>query len=240
MAMIDRRRKCRELMHRYYADAPSREQRLDEVVSSLCRPTDVLLDAGCGSTLALLERYAPKVAVAIGIDLGMPGRALHGAEHVVCGDLGHIPLDRESVDVIVSRSVVEHLDFPDAVFAEFARVLRRGGKLVFTTPNKYYYSCLFAWMTPERLKQWYFATVFGEDAYDHFPVRYRANTPARLRAIARASGLTIAHLEAIEHYPYYLMFSPMLFRLGIVYDRVVERLGADILKSTWLVVMEKS
>lgn len=113
------------------------------------------------------------------------------------------------------------------------------GRIVFTTPNKYYYSCVIAWLAPEPLKRRYFARVFGADAYDHFPVRYRANSRTAFVRLARRTGLALVRVEAVAHYPYYLMFSPLLFRLGMLYDRIVERLRADTLKSTWLVVMEK-
>jgi SAM-dependent methyltransferase len=203
-------------------------------------PAQVLLDAGCGSDLPLLKQYAARVALAVGVDLSHPKVAVEKSAHVVVADLERLPLDRGRFDLVISRSVVEHLDHPQRVFDELARVLRPGGKLVFTTPNKYYYSCLIALLTPASLKARYFQTVFGADAYDHFPVRYRANTRRALRRVAAAAGLRVVRIDALRHYPYYLMFSPVLFRLGVLYDRVVTGLGLDSLQSTWLVVMEKA
>ena len=239
VSMTERRRRCRELQHRYYADVPSREEVFATTMASLLRSSDVLLDAGCGADLPFTTQYAPKVAQAIGVDLCHPRADAPSRHRAVVGNLEQLPLASGSIDVIMSRSVVEHLDHPRDVFAEFSRVLRRGGRVVFTTPNKYYYGCLVAMATPQSLKDAYFRRVFGPDAYDHFPVRYRANTRRALRAIARTSGLAVTRLSAIPHYPYYLMFSPTLFRLGIVYDKLITGFGLDSLQSTWLVVMEK-
>jgi SAM-dependent methyltransferase len=235
----ERRQRCRELLHRHYRDVPTREEVFDDALGSLLQTSHTLLDAGCGADFPFLTQYAPRVAFAVGVDLCPPTAAVAKPVHVVVGNLEQLPLDSGRFDVIMSRSVVEHLDHPRPVFRELARVLRPGGKLIFTTPNRYYYSCLIALLTPERLKARYFQTVFGPDAYDHFPVRYRANTRRALAQVAAAAGLRIVRLEGLRHYPYYLMFSPVLFRAGILYDRAVTALGLDWLQSTWLVVMEK-
>ncbi|MBI1893822.1 MAG: class I SAM-dependent methyltransferase [Candidatus Rokubacteria bacterium] len=238
MGILDRRQKCRKLIQRYYR-GPSREELLDSTAAALARPSDVLLDAGCGADFPLLSRYGPKVAFAVGVDLCSPAPNVLGRTKVIVGNLESLPIRSQSVDLIVSRSVVEHLDHPVETFKEFGRVLRSGGRLVFTTPNKYYYSCLVALLTPGWLKDVYFQKVFGGDAYAHFPVRYRANTARASRDLARVTGFELTRTEAIEHYPYYLMFSPALFRLGILYDEIVRALGFTQLQSTWLVVMEK-
>ena len=239
MSMGARRQKCRELIRRYYHDVPSREEILDETISGVLRPHHVLLDAGCGSDLPLLKQYEARTALAVGLDLETPRLRPEGRVRVLVSDLGQIPLASNSVDVIISRSVVEHLENPIHVFQELHRVLRSRGKIVFTTPNKYYYSCLIARLVPESAKAYYFRRVFGEDAYDYFPVHYRANTPRAFRRIAGALGFRIHKVEAIRHYPYYFVFSPLLFRLGTLFDRFITRWKLDGLQSNWLVVMEK-
>ncbi len=42
----------------------------------------------------------------------------------------------ESFDTILSIEVIEHLENPRAVFREFHRLLRPGGRLILTTPNQ--------------------------------------------------------------------------------------------------------
>jgi SAM-dependent methyltransferase len=239
MGIAARRAKCRALHDRYYAEVPSREQILDREVSSLLGPEVVLLDAGSGSELPLICQYAPKVGLALGIDMESPRLQPPPNARIFVGDLERMPFPSSSVDVVISRSVFEHLEHPDRVLAEIQRVLRPGGRLVVTTPNKYYYSCLLVRMIPERAKAFYFRRVFGEEAYDYFPVRYRANTRSALRSLARAVGLRVDKIEAIRHFPFYFVFSPMLFRLGTLYDYLITWLRLDSLQSNWLVVMTK-
>jgi 2-polyprenyl-3-methyl-5-hydroxy-6-metoxy-1,4-benzoquinol methylase len=52
-------------------------------------------------------------------------------------DLNHpINVPDNSFDIIVSTEVIEHLENPRAIFREFHRLLRAGGKIVVTTPNQ--------------------------------------------------------------------------------------------------------
>ena len=55
---------------------------------------------------------------------------------VAAANLVALPLADGAVDLVVSSQVVEHLWDQDAFVAECARVLRPGGRLVVTTPNR--------------------------------------------------------------------------------------------------------
>lgn len=202
-------------------------------------PSQRLLDAGSGETLSIVNRYAPHVKLAVGVDVVTPSLAPAPNGAVTVGDLAALPFRDESFDVIVSRSVVEHLEQPLAVFTELRRILRPGGRIVLATPNKYYYSCLVAGLIPYAWKDGFMRWAFGGEGYDHFPVFYRANSRVALRRIADRAGLRITHLQAIRHFPFYFLFSPLLFRIGMLYDWLITGLGLDSLQSNWFVVMER-
>jgi len=240
MGMAEREAKCRSLVRKYYSDVPSRESVMDEVIAPLLDGQQRLLDARCGAPLFLLNRYGPDAAFTVGMDVVTPSGKPEGRSVVTVGDLARLPFKDASFDLIVSRSVFEHLERPTLVFKELSRTLKPGGRLVFTTPNKYDYASLVAWVIPYSWKDFYLRRVFGEESYDHFPVFYRANSPRALRRVATESGLCIERLQALRHFPYYLLFSPTLFRIGMLYDWQVTALGLDCLKSTWLVVMGRA
>src|SRR5207302_7081240 len=94
----------------------------------------------------------------------------------VRGDLGHLPFPADHFDMVISRSVVEHLEDPKRVFREFYRVLRPGGKVIIITPNKYDYVSLIAALTPYRLHRALVSKIFQVSEDDVFPTLYRANT----------------------------------------------------------------
>jgi SAM-dependent methyltransferase len=158
----------------------------------------------------------------------------------VRGDLGHLPFASDCFDMVVSRSVVEHLADPCQVFREFSRILRPGGILIMVTPNKYDYVSLIASLTPHWFHQRLVSRIFGVSQDDVFPTLYRANTKSAIRRAMAASGLAEKQLIGITHYPAYLSFSPVLYRVGILYERLTSLAFFSSLRSSILCVFEKT
>jgi SAM-dependent methyltransferase len=52
----------------------------------------------------------------------------------VCGDAARLPVRDASVDTVLCTEVLEHLERPEAVASEIARVLRPGGTALITAP----------------------------------------------------------------------------------------------------------
>jgi SAM-dependent methyltransferase len=97
----------------------------------------VLMDVGCGagSFLDLARGYC---RTTIGIEPSSSLRAAAAAKGHVTFDLcGHAADQwRERVDLAVCFSVVEHVDDPIALLGEIRRLLRPGGQLLLSTPNR--------------------------------------------------------------------------------------------------------
>ncbi len=239
MNMSERRARCWALVRKYYAGVPTRESLLGEAVTPMLGPQAMLLDAGCGSTFPLLREYAGRVSFGIGIDRLRPASAASGRVAVVVGDLEVLPFRTGAFDAVISRSMTEHLEDPIGVFCELRRVVKRDGRIVITTPNKYDYSSVVARLIPDTWSTAYVHWALGDTGHDHFPVFYRANTRRAFRRIADKTQLRLVTIRAVRHYPQYFLFSPMLFRLGMLYDWLITWLQLDSLQPTWLVVMER-
>lgn len=111
-------------------------------LSSLCAGKDVL-EAGCGEGYGadLIADVARRV-VAVDYDAAAVAhvRTRYPRVQVVAANLASLPLPDTSVDVVVNFQVIEHLwDQPQFV-TECLRVLRPGGLLLMSTPNRITFS----------------------------------------------------------------------------------------------------
>jgi ubiquinone/menaquinone biosynthesis C-methylase UbiE len=233
------RQKCLRLQDRYYAGRKFFDVLYREQIHGSLRSGSRILDAGCGRYLKLCKELSGKAHM-VGIDLETTLETDNQTPPFgVRGDLSRLPFCSSSFDMVVSRSVVEHLSDPPQVFREFSRVLRPGGILVMVTPNKYDYVSLVATITPHWFHQRLVSRIFGVSEDDVFPTFYRANTRSAIRKAMAASGLIEKQLTSITHYPAYLAFSPILFRLGVLYERITSASFLAWLRSSILCVFEK-
>jgi SAM-dependent methyltransferase len=123
--------------------APAGQAMLD---AAKLRPGERVLDVGCGfgaSTLEAAERVAPSGRV-VGVDIsaGMlqPAReriAAAGADNIelLHADAQAYAFEAGSFDAVISRFGMMFFEDPQAAFANLARALRAGGRLVFVCPQ---------------------------------------------------------------------------------------------------------
>lgn len=229
-----------KLRARFYRDDEHPYRLFERKVGSLIAPNmRVLLDAGCGRTVPVLRKFQGKFERLIGVELVPftdvpPGIETHNA------DLSALPLPDETADLIISRSVFEHLTEPDAVYRELARVLRPGGRLVFLTANFWDYGTQVARIVPNRLHGKLVRALEGRAEEDTFPTAYKTNTRSDVERLAKNSGLKVASFEYLSQYPNYLMFSGVVFALGMIYEKIIARVHQLRFLRGWiLVVLEK-
>jgi ubiquinone/menaquinone biosynthesis C-methylase UbiE len=113
---------------------------------SYCRGKDVLdIASGEGYGAAILAQVASSV---VGVDIC--DEAVSHAQNVharsnlryLTGDVRKIPLEDNSVDVVVSFETLEHFYEHDLFMQEVKRVLRPDGCLIISTPNSDIYSAV--------------------------------------------------------------------------------------------------
>jgi SAM-dependent methyltransferase len=214
------------LRRRFYRDDfRGMYDRLQDAIERYAQPSDVVLDAGCGSGRVFQHRLAGRVRRVVGVDVTDEPRANANIDDALKANLGALPLRDATFDLIVMSHVAEHLTGPEAVFRELARVLRPGGRMLLLTPNRWHYVPLVARLVPYRLHV-AFNRWRGVDARDVFPTAYRANTAGRLRQLSTGAGLSVERLDQFETEPEYLAFHIALYALGVAYERAVNRLEA--------------
>ncbi len=107
-----------------------------------CAGRDVL-EAGCGEGYGA-DLIADVARHVIGLDYDETTvahvRARYPRVEMRHGNLAALPLDDESVDVVVNFQVIEHLWDQSQFVGECLRVLRPGGTLLMSTPNRITFS----------------------------------------------------------------------------------------------------
>ena len=223
------------LLARYYANSPHPYKLFERAVEARLSADAVLLDAGAGRTVPVLRKYLGRVRRLIGVELVAFTDVPAGIE-TYHTDLAHLPLPDGVVDIIISRSVFEHLADPQAVYAEFSRVLRPGGVVIFLTANMWDYGTLIARLVPNRFHARIVAKVEGRAAEDTFPTEYRTNTRRDVERLALRAGLKIDAFEYLSQYPNYLMFNGALFFIGTCFEKLISRIDALRILRGWILV----
>ncbi len=144
----------------------------------------VVLEAGCGEGYgaALIAEHAARV---VALDYDEPTAAHASRAYpelaVLRGNLASLPLGGATVDVVANLQVIEHLWDQEGFLGECARVLRPGGRLLVTTPNRITFSP-------------------GRDTPLN-PFHTRELAPAELHELLVGAGLRVELLAGLRHGP---------------------------------------
>ncbi len=157
-------------------------------------PADVA-EVGCGAGFmsALLAGLPGRPRVvggdrsAAAVRIARAAAGAHPNLRLCRVDARDLPYRDGSMDLVVCLDVVEHLDAPEAFFAEARRVLRPGGGLLFSTPNPASLGARLKGARPpatgqapaERTREW-----FGRRDDSHVSVQ----AVDRWRVLAREAG----------------------------------------------------
>lgn len=222
------------LLQRHYPPEDDVYFQFERNVSNFLTPESILLDAGCGREAGTLRRLSPLVRHAIGID--EVEFVFHDGSNIelIKANLHNIPLPDRCVDVVIARSVVEHLDDPRKVYREFFRILRPDGRFFLITPNRRHYAMIAAMLIPNRFHARVVKFGEGRPDEDTFPTRYRSNSRRAIQSLAADTGFIVADFAYLGECPHYLLFHPLAFRLGMAYDRLTRTIPALAPLRRWI------
>ncbi len=198
-----------------------------------------VLDVGCGDEF-FLQYLRDRVERVIGLDV-LPRESPY--HEMLVGDIsGSLSLADASVDLAVCKFVFEHLEHPARAVRELGRVLRTGGRVIVLTPDIRYFPYTANFFLSRVLSQGarmrVVETVTGRRETDIYPVYYRSNTPARLRALFEAGGLSTATLEVFSDFRVVAAWR-LLGYLGTWYELALNRLGVRGARGFILGVFER-
>ncbi len=151
---------------------------------------DMILDIGCGNARDIMPMLQ-RGATIVGVDLsaGMIAQAQRDLEAagfrgatLEVGDATNLRFADATFDKVVCSEVIEHIPDTDRAIAEINRVLRPGGLLVVSTPNRQ------SWYGFERFLLW---DKVLRRRWNHPFDNWR--TPRQVRSLLERHGFAIRH-----------------------------------------------
>jgi SAM-dependent methyltransferase len=193
-------------------------------VRTYVRPEFIVLNVGAGSKTDNGKRSLKgEVQKVFGtdIDVGVLYNEDLDEAFVIKND--KLPFLNDTFDLAWADFVLEHVVKPDVFLKELHRVLKPGGSFFFRTSNKYHYISIIGRFTPH----WFHDLVANrarglpETACRPYPTYYRLNSKKDILRHSKSTGFKKIDLKLVEAEPSYLMFHPIPFVMGVLYERIV-------------------
>lgn len=239
------KRASRALERRLPHTHESVQRQFVDVVAGLMndRPGLVVVDVGGGKTCHFASRRDPALGTRIvAVDVSEEELAANDLvdEKRVADVTRELPFGDGEVDLVVSRSVVEHLPDTNAFFAHCARVLRPGGWTVHVLPSKFSPHSLLNQALPHGVSKRLLHSLFPwSRGVLGFPAYYDGCYPAELERRLEAHGFEVTDVR-VDYYQseYYSFFLPA-YVVSAAYELAVRAAGARNLAAAVLVVARR-
>ena len=184
------------------------------VVPELLQARMHVWDVGCGSRPLIERTIKESLGLRVtGLDINSSELALMGpglCDDTVVADLCTFRGDG-SADLVLCRTVLEHVADADRAIAGLASIVRPGGMIAICVPCR---NALFARLNlllPESAKRWLLYWVWPQKADGHngFPARYDRCTAKDFYTLAKAHGLQLHELRTYWTTSYFMFLLPV-------------------------------
>ncbi len=177
-----------------------------------------LLDLGCGDGLIARALFGPDAAVDVGFD-PWPEQLRRAAQsgmyrHVDLARGDHMPYADGTFATVFSNSVLEHIPDPQPVVREVARVLRPGGRFIFTVPSDAFRTLLDGYVRRMAAGDAPGAETYAR-AIDVRLEHHHYHTPKEWKAILASAGLRMLKARYYIPEPVERFWDRMNQRYGI-------------------------
>jgi len=201
------------------------EQEVQHRIRSLPDGASVL-DVGGGRRCVYWHALRPELELIVA-DVSAEELALNPhATHTVVADVSQgLPLPAASVDLLVSRAVLEHVPDVRAAARNMASVLKPGATTIHLVPGRFSLFGLAARVLPFKALLAAVHRVLPHTADQvEFEVHYDQGTPAQMQRAFEAAGFRDVSVEVTWAQPGYFEAVYPLFLLYTAYEAIVRRL----------------
>ena len=182
-----------------------------------------VLDIAAGDGNIWKYDFKERCKEVIGIDVDKKILSNPNLTTAVLGNFFENSFKDSSFDIVFANYFVEHINDPVVFLKEIQRILKTGGSVYFRTLNLYYYAGIVSKFTPFAFHR-YYNKKLDRVEHDIWPTFYRLNTTRKIKKLSKKLGLHY-EIKMFEGYPGYLRINPILFLMGVLYERTVNKIN---------------
>ena len=201
----------------------------------------LVVDIG-GGRRCLFTKHRRSAATIVAVDIS-PEELSHNEDvdrRIVADVTKKLPFASDSVDVVCSRSVVEHLPDVDRFLAEAHRVLRPGGLAVSLFPSKNAPYALIKRALPQSVGRslLHFVKPYAKD-FVGFPTHYQRCTLRAMKRALRRQGFETVETRVSYYQADYFKFLFPLYILNVAFEFAAKKTRCTPLAASVLIVARK-
>lgn len=201
----------------------------------------VVVDIG-GGRRCIFAKHRRGAAKIVGVDISAEELS-HNEDvddRIVADATSHLPLASNSVDIVCSRSVVEHLTEVDGFLDEAHRVLKPGGLAVTLFPSKNAPYALLKRILPHTVgRQLLYLVKPGSKQFLGFRTYYDQCTLRAMKQAFTRHGFEVVESRVSYYQADYFEFLLPLYLINVGFELAARRVGLTGLAASVLVVARK-
>lgn len=110
---------------------------LKNILKSEIKQGTAILDVGGydGYISCNIKKLLPNLKITV-VDINQPGLrvARERGLSIICASALELPINDDSIDIVLCFDLIEHIEEDGKLVKEISRVLKKGGKVILTTP----------------------------------------------------------------------------------------------------------
>ena len=236
---------CKKIHHCFPQEQPNIFWLYEKTVAEYLnlKRDQIILDVGGGKYCPFAKHKDPKKNVTIiAFDLSEEQvRENHDVdEKLIANIMQHLPFKDHGVDLVVSRSVLEHVEDLEAFVVESKRVLKSNGYCVHVFSSKFAPFAVVNQLLPRSLSKKLLLYVRPEArGIAGFPAYYNKCFYSSVKALFQKHGYEIVEIQLNYFQKAYFSFFVPLFLIMALYEMLLQSCRIKNLCAHILIVTKK-